>query len=300
MIEQETLAGAVHAHLRKTGDQLRLSGRIASVEIDGVALDYWTMGAGSQALVFLHGNSCAKEVFYRQFEYFSNADLTLIAIDLPGHGCSGDAVHPEVQYTIPGYAKIVSHALEALDVRDYILVGWSLGGNIALEMAGNGDPISAMLLMGAPPVGPGPDNFAKAYLPSIIETAGANDEAPEDEVIAFAKSIYTLLEPIPKHFLDTALRTDGRAREIMMSHWLSGKNGHDQIKTAENWSKPICVAHGEEEPFVSLSYLQGVTWRHLWEGRVQLLPQGAHAPFVESPDKFNTLLERFITNVRKS
>ena len=297
MTEQETQGGDEHVHLRKTVDQLRLSGRTASVEIDGVTLDYWIMGTGSQTMVFLHGNSCAKEVFYRQFEYFSDADLTLIAIDLPGHGGSGDAIDPEVQYTIPGYAKIVSHALEALNLRNYLLVGWSLGGNIALEMAGNGDPISAMLLMGAPPVGPGPDNFEKAYLPSIIEAAGANDEAREDEVIAFAKSIYALLDPIPKHFLDTALRTDGRAREIMMSHWLSSKNGHDQIKTAENWDKPICVVHGQEEPFVSLSYLQGVAWRNLWDGRVQLLPQGAHAPFVESPDRFNALLDRFISDV---
>lgn len=302
MSDQGKAMQGARDHLRNLGKNLRTIGSVASMEIDGVSLNYWIAGSGPQTIVFLHGNSCAKEVFYKQFAHLATKDFTLIAIDLPGHGGSSDAPKPESQYTIPGYALIIERCLEALNVNDYIFVGWSLGGNIALEIAGNElvgnkSSMAAMLIMGAPPVGPGADNFEKAYLPATFETAATSDDAGDDEMTVFANSVYGELGEIPELFMEAALHTDARARETMMTHWVSGENGHDQLTTAANWDKPICIAHGQKEPFVSLNFLENTKWKNLWGDKVHLLNNGGHAPFVEDSMSFNALLDLFISDV---
>jgi len=270
---------------------------VSFVEIDGVSLSYRKVGSGSRTLVFLHGNSATKEVFSEQFSHFSDSDLSIIAIDLPGHGESANAVHPDSQYTITGYAHIVHGLLEQLNIRDYILVGWSLGGNIALEMAGRGFPIEALVLIGAPPVDPGPGSFDKAFLPTTFDTAVSKADTTDDEITVFTKSIYGSLEPIPELFFKTARRTEGRSREIMVSHWLSGVGGCKQLSTAASWDKPICVIHGELEPFVSLAYLENVTWKNLWRNEIQVVKGSGHAPFIEDSAAFNALLTSFISDI---
>lgn len=297
MSNSKQFANKNHAQFELLCQKLRHSGSAFTVEVDGVPMSYWQAGTGSRVLVFLHGNSAAKEVFFRQFSHFAGADLSLIAIDLPGHGCSGNALHPDSQYTISGYALIVHHLLEHLNVRDYVLVGWSLGGNIAIEMAGRGFPLKAMLLMGAPPVGPGTEDFEKAYLPATFDSAVSKGDTTDDEITAYTKMIYGSLEPIPELFTETARRTDGHAREIMVSHWLSGVDGCNQQATVASWKNPVCVIHGECEPFVSLPYLENVAWRNLWGNKIHTLGNCGHAPFLEDSAVFNTLLESFISDI---
>lgn len=279
------------------GSELRVVGSESQLAVDGITIRYWHAGAGDKTLVFVHGNSAAKEVFFEQFSYFADRGWSLIAIDLPGHGRSDNAFEPQRQYTIPGYAEIANELLEQLNVRDYVLVGWSLGGNIALEMAGRDFSLRGMLIMGAPPVGPGADNFDKAYLPTTFDSAASKGDSSDDEMTVFAKSIYSELDTIPEHFLKSARLTDGLARETMVSHWLSGSNGCDQRTTANNWTKPICVVQGSQEPFVSLPYLNEIAWKHLWQDKVHILDHSAHAPFLENPQAFNALLESFATSV---
>lgn len=281
--------------------RLCLSDRGNTMEIDGVRLNYHHAGDGRKAIIFLHGNSCAKEVFHEQFDHYLHKSITAIAIDLPGHGKSGNAPHPERQYTIPGYARIVRKFLHALNINNFIIVGWSLGGNIALEligqMAGMDDALKAALIMGAPPVAPGVEDFVKAYLPEASTSIAAKNNPSHGEITAFVKSVYGSLNPIPEQFFQTALRTDGRARAIMASHWLGGEGGYDQRETVSNWDKPICVVHGLDDPFISLEYLQNITWGWLWRDRIIEMPNCGHAPFIENPKTFNGILDDLISEV---
>jgi len=48
---------------------------------------------------------------------------------------------------------------------------------------------------------------------------------------------------------------------------------------------------------VNNTYLQGVAYRHLWEGTVHVLPGVGHAPFWQAPEPFNQLLARFLADV---
>src|SRR5687767_4397933 len=69
-------------------------------------------------VLFIHGNSSCRAVFDAQLNGPRAAQHRLIAIDLPGHGESSDAIDPLRTYTRPGFAQAVCEALEQLDVRE--------------------------------------------------------------------------------------------------------------------------------------------------------------------------------------
>lgn len=57
-------------------------------------------GDGSVVL-FIHGNSSCKEIFRNQLESKLGTAYRMIAMDLSGHGKSGNASDPSRTYTVP-------------------------------------------------------------------------------------------------------------------------------------------------------------------------------------------------------
>ena len=60
---------------------------------NGAAAVHGSPGRGS-AVVLIHGNSASSRAFSRQLDGPLGKSLRLAAIDLPGHGASGDANDP--------------------------------------------------------------------------------------------------------------------------------------------------------------------------------------------------------------
>ncbi len=85
-------------------------------------------------VVFIHGNSASRSIFRHQVDADWAGDYRMITLDLLGHGDSEDASDPEAAYTQNGYADAVVDVLTELGVERAVVVGWSLGGHIALEL----------------------------------------------------------------------------------------------------------------------------------------------------------------------
>jgi len=120
-------------------------------------------------LLFLHGNAASKDVFFAQFHSPLAQAHRLIAIDLPGHGDSSDATDPSATYSIPGYADAAIEVLEALDIDQVAVIGWSLGGHIALEMMTSFPGLVGAFITSAPPLGLGVDALRSAFSPAGLE-----------------------------------------------------------------------------------------------------------------------------------
>lgn len=267
----------------------------------GIAINYLLKGNGERTLVFVHGNSSCKEAFDKQIENFANGEFSVLAFDLPGHGASANASNPDLTYNMPSYALIAAELIKSLGIKDHIIIGWSLGGNSALEMAGNDlvsndENLKGIFIFGAPPVGPGPENLQEAYLPATFASAVGEAEASDEQIKQYVQMVYGTLDPVPQILIDAAKRADGLARMYMVQHWIGGVSGHKQIETIANWEKPIAVLHGVQDPFVSLPYLKSAPWKNLWRGQVFEMDCG-HAPFVEMPYDFNSHLADFAKDV---
>ena len=105
-------------------------------------------------VLFIHGNSSSKEAFRKQYDSPLGEVYRMIAMDLPGHGQSSDAFDPARTYSMPGYAAVAGEVLDALGVDRATIVGWSLGGHVAMEMLSSWPGVVGVMLCAAPPVTP--------------------------------------------------------------------------------------------------------------------------------------------------
>ena len=98
--------------------------------MNDIQLHYIEQGQG-QPLVLLHGNGENCNYFEHQISYFSR-NYRVIAIDTRGHGKSPRGEKP---FSIKQFSEDLKDCLEAMDIAKTILLGFSDGGNIALEFA---------------------------------------------------------------------------------------------------------------------------------------------------------------------
>jgi len=108
----------------------RLSRGVVTAK-DGVQIHYESRGSGAPALVFIHGWNCDRSYWSAQLPVFATTHQ-VVAIDLAGHGDSG--INRE-DWSMANFGADVAAVADALQLKDIILVGHSMGGPVALEAA---------------------------------------------------------------------------------------------------------------------------------------------------------------------
>lgn len=86
---------------------------------------------GDPTIVLVHGFGCDSTVFEPQIAHLSRR-LRVLALDLPGHGRSGDG---RKTWTMEAYGDDVRAACDAIGASQVVLVGHSMGGPVILEAA---------------------------------------------------------------------------------------------------------------------------------------------------------------------
>ncbi len=100
------------------------------VEANGVKLHYLDYGtAGKPPMLCLHGGAAHAHWFDFIASAFTS-DYHVLALDLRGHGDSAWA--DQHTYSFPTFAADVNAFVEKLDLRDFVLIGHSMGGMISL------------------------------------------------------------------------------------------------------------------------------------------------------------------------
>ena len=96
---------------------------------DGRKLAYREAGTG-RPLVLLHGWAMSSAVFQELMPLLADR-FRVLAPDLPGNGQSD----PDFEFNHNSIASDIEQWLTSLDVDTVDLVGWSLGGQVALNLA---------------------------------------------------------------------------------------------------------------------------------------------------------------------
>lgn len=113
------------------------------------------------ALVLLHGWTGCWQHWVEQFGHFSS-DHRVIAVDLPGFGGSP---MPEGEISIEAYAETVVDVLDALGLERTTLVGSSMGGGVAAQVALDApDRVEGLVLVAATGLSPRYLLFPAAFI----------------------------------------------------------------------------------------------------------------------------------------
>ena len=99
--------------------------------VNGIHLRYETWGVGAAPLVLLHGLGSSADDWFLQLPAFAPHYLC-VAVDLRGHGLSDK---PAGRYSMGLFASDVVELLRALDLAPAHILGLSLGGMVAQQVA---------------------------------------------------------------------------------------------------------------------------------------------------------------------
>jgi pimeloyl-ACP methyl ester carboxylesterase len=263
------------------------------LDLPGQPLAYYESSGTGPAALLIHGNSASGRAFERQLAGEIGARFRLVALDLPGHGESGRAPN-SATYSLPGYAATVAAAARALGLERAALVGWSLGGHIALEAHNLLPDAAGFVIFGTPPLA-FPPAMEAAFLPNPAVNIGFKVDVTPDEATAYARSFFDPRADIdPQPFVDDILRTDGAARAGLAAS-IKPNGYQDEVQIVANLRRPLAIVHGAAEQLVSESYISALAMPTLWRNSVQIISGAGHAPHWEQPAAFNALLEAFLT-----
>ncbi len=101
-----------------------------SATINGITLHYEVQGTG-EPLLLVHGLGSSAQDWEEQFAFFAKSHR-VIAVDLRGHGRSAK---PQGPYSIAGFSDDVAALLHQLQASAAHVVGISMGGAVAFQLA---------------------------------------------------------------------------------------------------------------------------------------------------------------------
>jgi sigma-B regulation protein RsbQ len=107
------------------------SKKMKEIKRDNGIINYNITGNGDTTLLFVHGSYIDQTYWKKQVDYFSK-NYKVVTFDLPGHGKSGTE---RKLWTTQGFAEDVITVIKELDLKNVILIGHSLGGDINLIAA---------------------------------------------------------------------------------------------------------------------------------------------------------------------
>jgi pimeloyl-ACP methyl ester carboxylesterase len=102
--------------------------------LDGQRLAYTVHGEGPRPLVLLHGLLFSQRMHTTLAEALAARGNRVVTLDLLGHGESDRPVD-QWRYSMPGFARQVVALLDHLGDDEAVVLGTSLGANVALEVA---------------------------------------------------------------------------------------------------------------------------------------------------------------------
>ncbi len=251
------------------------------VEANGLNMFYVENGKG-HPLILLHGGiSTAEANWPKQMEFFSN-HFRVIAVDSRGHGRTNN---PTEEFSYKLMADDIAALIQALNLENPFVCGWSDGGQIVLEIGINYPDLtkalvaggvlseiteyysSAMKLWGIE--GPGEVDFEKLreVIPQFV------DALPEIHSPVYGPEYWKkLLHDISKMWLDPSSFPEKRIKQI---------------------NTPFLIIAGDRDAASSIDECVKM-YKQIPNAELAIIPNANHDVYEAKPDLFNNIVLEYL------
>lgn len=237
-------------------------------------------------LVLLHGLFGSLENLGAVARFLS-VDFKVYSIDLPNHGRSPH----EEGMDLPQMARVVGKWLVSLGLGRAALIGHSLGGKVAMEIAlAHPELVDALAVIDIAPVQYPPrhdDVFAglAAILPSSLLNRAEAD---------------AVLEPFVPELAVRSFLLKNLVKDESGFHWRMNLGdlqreyrGLIQANRAGTFSQPVLFLKGGESDYIRAEHRNGILQRFP-HAQLKIIPGVGHWLHAEKPELTATLLKRFL------
>lgn len=248
------------------------------LKINGTVLNVFEAGVGNHnktrpSLVFLHyfgGSSCAwAEVIERL-----SKDYHCVAPDLRGFGAS-DAPTPLKDYAVKDYADDVADLILTLTIENYVLVGHSMGGKIALAFAArNPTGLQSLILLAPSP--PTPEPIKEDERAKLLASHG-NARVATETICKVA------VRKLSGEIFERSINDNLRSSDAAWKAWLESGSREDISSEVGRIKVPVLVVAGEKDEAMTVKLLKREVVRRIEGARLLVVPEVKHLLPLETP-----------------
>ena len=272
--------------------------QLRETEIEGRSVNYVDLGdqGDHRPIVFIHGLSGQWQNWLENIPRFAES-RRVVAMDLPGFGLSEK---PSERISIELYGRIVAELCDRLDVAPAVVVGNSMGGFVAAELAIT-HPESVERLMLLASAGVSQMDVAKRPVLAVGKVAGLLATSN------VAQMRLTARRPKLRHWIMSLFcRHPSRIKaDVMFEGLMKGADkpgfesalraclDYDFRERLPEIGCPTLVAWGEKDMIIPVR--DADTFVSLIPGaRKVIFDDTGHVPMLERPKSFNDCLEKFL------
>ncbi|GAA4548520.1 alpha/beta hydrolase [Pseudonocardia xishanensis] len=259
------------------------------IEVEpGVELHVQDVGSGPP-VVLVPGWAQSHEVWDAQVRVLA-PNHRVVAVDPRGQGRSD---RPFGDYTIARHAADVAVVLRELDLRDAVMVGWSMGGFIALRAtADNRDRIAKLALVGSNGTRLVSDDGFPHGLPADVVgqfLGGELTARPQYRRGATEQSLFAPDPATVQWLVADNMQTPSWAGAASMQGLVDADHRADLAAL----DLPVLLLHGKNDPLFPIDGSHWVAER-LKDARVVEFDSCGHAPHIEATGQLNAALVEFV------
>ena len=262
-----------------------------------INLNYELTGEGN-CLVLIHGFTDNLTMWYKQVPEFSK-HYQVLTYDFRGHGRTET---PDGEFSMELFADDLYALLKALNIENACVIGYSMGGRIALEFALKYPKIPSGLVMANMGVAGKELKMSKEqaeltgkHMRMVTRLCETGDiEALADELVGKSLSLeFQERQPeIYKNYKELKMKNDPKHYSSVIQAMLRVMGNPPDLSRVEC---PVLLIAGEYDPFMNLEVVKGME-KDMARAILKILPAG-HATAIEAPEAFNEVVLDFINSL---
>ena len=261
----------------------------SKVNLNETNIFYTTKGSGDTTLLFIHGWCINSSYWEGQQDYFSSKYKT-IALDLPGFG---ESTAIRENWTIEEYSKDIIRFMNHLELKNVILIGHSMAGEIVLETALTNHPSIKGII--------GVDNFKMIdvqFTAEQIEQMNGFMKMIENDFANMAPDYAErfLLSPatdesVAKRIKSDFANADPKIGFLSLSNYVAYTlNESDKLR---NLDYKLYLLNGNYTP----TNIQGLERNCKNSFDLYEMQASSHYPMIENSIEFNRQLQKIIDQI---
>ncbi|PKP06771.1 MAG: alpha/beta hydrolase [Bacteroidetes bacterium HGW-Bacteroidetes-5] len=268
--------------------------RAEYIEVEpNVQLHITDAGEG-RAVVMIHGWPLSDEMYEYQYNDLINAGFRAVGITLRGFGKSDK---PYGVYNYDKHASDIKMVLSKLKINDAVLVGFSMGGSIAIRYMSiyNGDHISKLVLCGAAaPIWTQRKDFPYNLPKSAVDDLIKLNNSDRPKLLSNFAKIFSATETSLNEGIGAWLNGIGlSASSYATAQCLVALRDTDLRPDMKKIAIPTLIIHGKRDKICSFDLAEQMK-SGIQNSQLVAFENSGHSMFLEETIKFNKELLNFI------